>query len=239
MFVWEISSAFSSLMLFPIIALFTIKCSWQWQNPLRSLVQYFFAAIIFSLFHIGIMVGLRELTYWFTPQNYDFAKSLSELGYELIYEMRKDIWSFAFFVILITLYRQVISQIVGDTQHISEQKTVPSTPTKHLLVKKLGKEFLVRKAQIEWMQSSGNYVNLFVENDVFPMRTTLANFIETDTTSTFCRIHRSFAVNLNFIKFIETHPSGDGQITMKSGTKLRLSRRYKTEFEKMKLALAS
>ena len=238
-FVWEMSSAFSSLILFPIIASFTTHYPWHWQTPLRAFAQYFFAAVIFSVFHIGIMVGLREVTYLFTPLNYDFANSLPELGYELIYEMRKDMWSFVFFVILITLYRQAINQIFGNAQQITEQMPIESPPTKHLLVKKLGKEFLVRKEQIEWLQSAGNYLNLFVENDVYPMRGTLTQFIETDTTNTFCRIHRSFAVNLNNVKFIETFASGDGQVTMKSGTKLRLSRRYKTEFEQMKLAIAS
>ena len=96
-FVWEYSSAVSSLILFPFIAIYTLKQTWLWSSPLKSFFCYFFASILFSLCHIGMMVGLREAAYHFSPSEYDFAKSLTEWGYELIYELRKDIWSFFIF----------------------------------------------------------------------------------------------------------------------------------------------
>ena len=137
------------------------------------------------------------------------------------------------------MYRQSVNQLLGDAHKIDEKTTQPNTLTKLLLVKKLGKEFLIKTENIEWMQSAGNYVNLHIDDQIYPTRCTLSNFINSDNTESFCRIHRSFAINLNFIKFIETLPSGDAEVTMRSETKLRLSRRYKNSFEQMKLSLIS
>ncbi len=233
--VWEFSSAFSSLILFPFIAWFTIKYSWQWQSLLQSLAIYFLASLVFSFLHVGIMVSLRECVYMFTSHNYSFAHSFSELAYEMLYELRKDIWSFFVFVILITLYRQAIKQLVGDAHKVDERPPQKHTLSKHLLVKKLGKEFLIKTEQIEWVQASGNYVNLFIGDDIYPMRSTLTHFIDSEDCISFCRVHRSHAINLNFVKFILPLPSGDAEITMLSGATVRLSRRYKDNFEEMKL----
>ncbi|MFT5705437.1 MAG: DNA-binding LytR/AlgR family response regulator [Shewanella sp.] len=233
-FVWECSSAISTLILFPFIAMFMSKQPWQWQHSSSSFLSYLVAAFVFSFCHIGLMVGLREFSYLFSSLDYDFAKSTAELSYELIYELRKDLWSFCFFVIVIAAYRQVVAQYLGDVRCIDTEQKEAKSLTKHLLVKKLGKEFLIKTKQIEWVQSAGNYVNLHIEGQVYPTRSTLAEFIERDATDSLCRIHRSFAVNLNYVNYIEPMPSGDAEVTMHSGETLRISRRYKEQFHRMK-----
>ena len=233
-FVWEFSSAISTLILFPLIAMFMSKQPWQWQQSRSSLLTYLAAALVFSFCHIGLMVCIREVSYLFSSLNYDFATSAAELRYELIYELRKDVWSFCFFVIVIAAYRQILAQYLGDVRCIDNHQNETKSLTKHLLVKKLGKEFLIKTKQIEWVQSAGNYVNLHIEGQVYPTRSTLADFIERDATDFLCRIHRSFAVNLNYVNYIESMPSGDAEVTMHSGDKLRVSRRYKEEFHRMK-----
>ncbi|MBW8183544.1 LytTR family DNA-binding domain-containing protein [Shewanella nanhaiensis] len=233
-FVWEFSSAISTLILFPFIALFMTKKPWQWQHSSSSFLTYLVAAFVFSFCHIGLMVSIREFSYLFSSLDYDFAKSTAELGYELIYELRKDLWSFCFFVIVIAAYRQVVAQYLGDVRCIDTEQKEAKSLTKLLLVKKLGKEFLIKTEQIEWVQSAGNYVNLHIEDQVYPTRSTLAEFIERDASHALCRIHRSFAVNLNYVNYIEPMPSGDAELTLHSGKKLRISRRYKEEFHRIK-----
>lgn len=233
-FVWEYSSGISSLLLLPLVALFMTNHPWQWKQPKLSSLQYLAAAVAFSMAHVVSMVAFREISYLFSSLEYDFAKSTSDLSYELIYELRKDVWSFCSFVILISVYRQIIVQWLGDANCIDDTSNACSKLTKHLLVKKLGKEFLIKTEHIEWMQSAGNYVNLHIEDQVYPTRSTLAEFVASDTTNSLCRIHRSFAINLNFVHCIEQHASGDAEITMLSGQKLRLSRRYKNSFKQLK-----
>ncbi len=47
----------------------------------------------------------------------------------------------------------------------------------------------------------------------------------------FCRTHRSFAVNLDYVESIETHGSGSSEVTLKNGTVIPLSRRWYDELK--------
>ena len=50
----------------------------------------------------------------------------------------------------------------------------PVERPERFLVRKLGREFLVAAADIEWLQASGNYVNLRVRGRDYPLRSTIA-----------------------------------------------------------------
>lgn len=245
-FVWEFSSALSSLLLLPAIVLFMTKYPWQWQASKQSLVIFLIAAMVFSGCHVTMMVMLRELSYLFSAREYDFAHTGYQLAYELLYEFRKDIWSFFFFVIAIAAYRHILTQWLGDANCIYDiqapdqsgtgENNEKGKLTKYLLVKKLGKEFLIKTELVEWIQSAGNYVNLHIGDKLYPSRMTLTDFIASDETRSLCRIHKSFAVNLNFVHCITPLASGDAEVTLQSGKTLRLSRRYKEAFNDMKIA---
>ncbi len=99
------------------------------------------------------------------------------------------------------------------------------------MVKKLGKEFLVKTKNIEWAEAYGNYANLHINNEIYPMRTTMSDFILKSRHHGLISVHRSFAVSLNKVHFIEPLVSGDAKIVMQSGEKIRLSRRYKIDLE--------
>lgn len=62
-FVWEYSSAFSTLLIFPAVVWLLKKIPFNWHNIALSLCTYFVASIIFSVFHISVMVGGRKLIY--------------------------------------------------------------------------------------------------------------------------------------------------------------------------------
>ena len=50
----------------------------------------------------------------------------------------------------------------------------PVDRPERFLVRKLGKEFLINASEIEWLQASGNYVNLRVRGRDYPLRSTMA-----------------------------------------------------------------
>jgi hypothetical protein len=229
-FLWEYSSAISVLLLLPLLALF-----WQ-RNPLelthlkRQLAKHFVASLLFSILHVVIMVLIRELGYWFAGGNYDFGPVLREF----IYEYRKDVWGYAFFLLCYQLYQYVYSRLKGEANLIDaepEPQVIPQTP-KHFLVKKLDREFLVKVDHIQWMESSGNYVNLHSNGRIYPLRSTLVELTARLQDKGFCRTHRSYAVNYSAIEHISFQPSGDGEITLKNGHVVALSRRYKDEFKR-------
>lgn len=227
-FVWEFSSAMSVLLLFPMIVYLVRNISFDWLAIKRTLLMYFFASIIFSLLHVGLMVAMREGAYAFMSGNYDFGN----VWYELFYEYRKDLWSFIFFIAMIKSYQFILGRLQGEANPVgqSEDDNI-SQSFDRLLVKKLGKEFIIRVEDIEWLESSGNYVNLHIKGRIYPMRATLNQLSEQLSQKGFCRIHRSHAINLDCIDSITPLSSGDSEVKLNNGKALNLSRRYKDGFK--------
>lgn len=227
-FVWEYSSAIGMLMLFPPLVLFLRRMPFNWLSIKRSFFLYFLASVAFSLCHVSIMVGIREAVYLFMGGNYNFG----DFWFELFYEYRKDLWSFIFFIIFINGYQFILSRLQGEANPVaqSEDENI-SQSFDRLLVKKLGKEFIIKVEDVEWLESSGNYVNLHIKGRIYPTRATLGKLIEQISKKGFCRIHRSHAINLEFIESITPLSSGDSEVKLDTGKVLNLSRRYKESFK--------
>lgn len=226
-FVWEYSSAFTMILLFPMLGWLLDNFLVDWKNLKRTLSIYFIASLIFSGLHITGMVIIREFIYWTQSQNYD----MGDVAFELLYEYRKDVWAFIFLLAFITSYRFTLSRLQGEASLVAEgEDEQTSQVCDRLLVKKLGKEFIVKVEDIEWLESSGNYVNLHIKGRIYPTRTTLNGLITQISEKGFCRIHRSHGINLDEVDSISPQPSGDSEITLKNGKILNLSRSYKDEF---------
>ena len=159
------------------------KYPWDWQTTKRSIGRYVVAAICYGALHISLMVIMRELVYSLTESHYQFANGFQQFLFEFLYELRKDVWSFCFFVAIIGIYRYMIAQWLGDAQSISNKSDnevdcqQSESLANILLVKKLGKEFLIKTKNIEWVEACGNYVNLHIANETYPMRITMTEFI--------------------------------------------------------------
>ena len=230
-FVWEYSSAIATLMILPLVFFWFARFPLSFSHPLKQLGAHFVASVVFSLMHILLMVSLRELVYSFTPSDYNFGNWLREF----VYEYRKDVWSYVFWMMLYYGYRFIYSRLKGeasllDEQDEAEDEPSPSAP-EHFLVKKLDKEYLVKVNDIEWLESSGNYVNLHSRGRIYPLRATMNALLPRLEGRGFSRIHRSFGVNVAQVESIETMPSGDAEVLLKTGQVLALSRRYKEDFK--------
>jgi len=231
-FVWEYSSALSALLLFPVMFLLLKKVPFRWQAIKRSLLYYFLASVVFSLSHVFLMVSMREVSYFVMSGNYDFG----DIWFELFYEYRKDLWSFIFFIIFIQAYNFIICRLQGEANPVAQsedesENDSESSNIDRLLVKKLGKEFIIKIDDVEWLESAGNYVNLHIKGRIYPLRTTLTNLIEKITDKGFSRIHRSHAINLDYVESITPLSSGDSEVKLLNGKILNLSRRYKESFK--------
>ena len=95
------------------------------------------------------------------------------------------------------------------------------------LVRKLGKEFLVAANDIEFLQASGNYVNLHVRGRDYPLRSTMAAIEPRMDPARFVRVHRSYMVNLDCIAEIEPLDTGDARLLLRDGSTVPCSRRYR------------
>lgn len=89
-----------------------------------------------------------------------------------------------------------------------------------------GGEFLIAADDIEWLQASGNYVNLHAAGRAYPLRSTLAGIEEQLDPEQFVRIHRSYLVRLSQVESIQPLDTGDGRVHMRGGTVLPCSRSH-------------
>ena len=228
-FIWEYSSAIGVLLLLPLLAIFWQRSPLKLSNVKSQLAKHLVASLLFSITHVSIMVLLREVAYWAMAGNYDFGSIMREF----IYEYRKDVWGYAFFLFYYQLYQFIYSRLKGEANLIDAEpeQQIPTHVPNHLLVKKLDREFLVKVDDIEWMESAGNYVNLHSGGRIYPLRATLAELSKRLSEKGFCRTHRSYGVNFSAIDHISYLPSGDGEISLRNGTVVALSRRYKNEFK--------
>lgn len=242
-FVWEYSSALSTFILLPLVFMLFIRVPLRFNGIGKQVFIHVLATVVYSAAHVTLMVMFREIIYWLDGGNYDFSPWLREFWYEY----RKDAWGYLFWLILFHVFKSLYARLKGEASLLSdkdeykdgEDEDKASAQNSHsaeqnfdyFIVRKLDKEFLVKINEIEWLESAGNYVNLHKEGRIYPLRGTLNDTVSKISALGFSRIHRGHAVNLDAIDNIQSVPSGDGKVTLKSGTVLNMSRRYKLDLK--------
>lgn len=225
------SSIFMSLLLLPLLLMACHRWPLRLDNWRSRLPLYLVGSVLWTLVHVAGMVALRKLIYPSIGGSYEYGPWLASL----LYEYGKDIQTFFLIVTVAHSFAWYARQRQGEAHVLSTPDTgVPSVPEaahekpQRFLVRKLGREFLIATDDIEWLQASGNYVNLHLAGQVYPLRSTIGG-VETQLDAThFVRVHRSHIVNLRFIKSIEPTESGDARVHMKDGATVPCSRRYRT-----------
>jgi two-component system LytT family response regulator len=86
--------------------------------------------------------------------------------------------------------------------------------------------------EIDWIESAGNYVRLHVADEVHQMRSTLTALEQRLDPDRFLRIHRSIIVNVDRVKQITPWFHGDAAVVLRDGTRLNLSRSYRSKIDR-------
>jgi DNA-binding LytR/AlgR family response regulator len=223
---WEWSSNAVWLLLVPLILRALDRWPVGWQRLRRTLAMHGVAALAVSLVHVLAMVAVRKGVYALQGAAYDFGDWPRELAYEAL----KDVRSYAFIVAGVLGYRLLLWRLQGEASlpavaaEDAEPEPSPALPER-FLVKKMGKEFLLPTAEIEWVQALGNYVNLHRREHDYPLRSTLAAF-EAQLDARFARVHRSYIVNLAQVEAIEPTDAGDARLRMAGGGSVPCSRSH-------------
>lgn len=226
--IWEGSSNLVFLALVPAVAWFTRRFPLHLDTWRRRLPAYLLASVAFSALHVLGMVALRMAIYAGAGDSYDFG----HWGRQFAYEYLKDVRSFAGMVLLMEAYRFLLRRLQGEASLLAapDDDAPPVEPIERparFLVRKLGREFLVAAADIEWLQASGNYVNLRVRGRAYPLRSTISAIESRLDPARFQRVHRSHIVNLDHVASIEPLDTGDARIHLRDGSTLPCSRRYR------------
>lgn len=85
--------------------------------------------------------------------------------------------------------------------------------------------------QVKWLEAAGNYVKIHATSSTYTVRQPLAEMEAMLDGASFARIHRSTIINLDHVKELQPWFSGEMIVLMQDGTKLKLSRTYRQEFE--------
>jgi hypothetical protein len=230
--VWEFSSNLVLLALVPAVVAFERRVPVELANWRRALPLHALASVAYSLLHVLGMVGLRKAAYALQGEVYDFGNWPRELAYEYL----KDWRTYAGVLLVLALYRLLLLRLQGEARLLDAPDDAPGDAAaaaepverpERFLVRKLGKEFLLAAADIEYLQASGNYVNLHVRGRAYPLRATMAGIAPRMDPARFVRVHRSYMVNLDCLAEIEPLETGDARLTLRDGTRLPCSRRYR------------
>jgi len=116
-----------------------------------------------------------------------------------------------------------IPKLVQDCR---ADKNYPKT----LLFKSEGSVQVAQADEIQWLESSGNYVKVCLDRTAFIARQTLSGVQSQLDPAVFVRVHRSHIVNIHEITQATPISKGDHVLLLKSGVELRLSRAYRDEF---------
>jgi two-component system LytT family response regulator len=101
-------------------------------------------------------------------------------------------------------------------------------PLSRLVVHERGRALLVPIAEVQRLSAAGNYVEVHTATRQYLVRATLARLAQRLDPAQFLRVHRSHLVRAEFIAAIAPWAHGDLKLTLRDGSELMLSRRYRS-----------
>ena len=136
--------------------------------------------------------------------------------------------------------RQIRSGRIGS---LSEQlrrllaRTAAPEPTgeyrSRLLIKNDGRITILPLAEVDWLEADGDLVKVHAGSRTLQVRETMKELEAQIDPNRFVRIHRSTIISVDRIKELQPYFKGDYVVVLRDGTNLKLSRRFKSELEKV------
>ena len=109
-------------------------------------------------------------------------------------------------------------------------------PTRRLVVRSPGQLLFLDVSDVDWIEAASYYACVHVGRDTHILRRTLAE-LEGELGDGFIRIHRSIIVNVARIQGLELQNAGEYEVVLKSGVRLRLSRRFRKRLQERMSAM--
>jgi len=100
--------------------------------------------------------------------------------------------------------------------------------TDRLVVKQDQRTIVVMLADVQWIESDGNYIVLHAGREKYQVRETLSSLESRLDPRRFLRIHRRTIVEMRAMKELQPWFGGDQIMILRDGTRLRVSRNYRT-----------
>ncbi|HFK2948109.1 TPA: LytTR family DNA-binding domain-containing protein [Stenotrophomonas maltophilia] len=221
----EFSSALASLGLLALLHAAARRWPLHADTWRRRIGFYVLGGVAWWLLHVSAIVLLRKMAFTFIGQRYTYG----DWPAQWFYEFFKDVQTYSLLVIAVHAVAWFGRQRQGEASLLAEPDVGPPVEPverpQHFLVRKLGKEFLVATADVEYAQAAGNYVNLRVRGHDYPLRITMAVLEQRLDPGEFLRPHRSWLIHRGQLRSIEPLDGGEALLHMADGAKVPCSRR--------------
>jgi two-component system LytT family response regulator len=86
---------------------------------------------------------------------------------------------------------------------------------------------VLKQEEISYFEADGDYVKVHSNEKSYLIRRTVRELEKELDPSIFQRIHRSFIINLDFVKVLRPHMNGEYFITLDNNTEIKTSRTYR------------
>lgn len=97
-----------------------------------------------------------------------------------------------------------------------------------MMVKSQGRVLFLKVDEIDWIETSGNYVQVHAGKQSFLLRETLGALEAKLDPKRFARVHRTIIVNVDRIQELQPWSHNDFMVILRDGSKLKMSRRYRS-----------
>jgi len=134
--------------------------------------------------------------------------------------------------------RIVRKRIEHESVRLPLHEPVPAQYLQRLAVEAGDKIVLVRASEIEWIQSSGNYVQIHTANTAHLLRESLKNLQSQLDPRCFLRVHRNAIVNLDHVEEFHLPPAGNMFVKLRSGVSLPLRKSSRALLRKMLIRMS-
>jgi len=147
--------------------------------------------------------------------------TLAEVGGQLVSNWTLLVFALSAFTAIAHVVRFFQSEQDTKIVHIERERAA------RVPIKTAGRLRFVDQADIDWMESQGNYLALHTGPNMHLIRRTLTDLEAELETGRFVRIHRRVIVAIDRIREMKPLANGDAALQLLGGRELRVSRRYR------------
>lgn len=126
------------------------------------------------------------------------------------------------------------SKLQQFLNYLEEEKETKNQglPNNRLPVKTGNTVSFVGYSDIQYILASGSYVEIIANHKKHVLRDSLQNLIAQMDGQNLVRIHRSTIINIGFLDKVVHSGFGEMDVVMKDGSRFRVSKGYRKEFQK-------
>src|SRR5262245_49358840 len=124
-----------------------------------------------------------------------------------------------------------LEEIAKELEKVTQLLRERNSAVAHLVVRRGERAILISTDEIDWIEADGDYIRIHKGKDSLNLRTSMKRVEAQLNRKRFVRVHRSVIVNINRVVELQRMFHGGFQLILTNGTRLTLSRHYRSNFE--------